>query len=404
MVTYLELEETCNNWHGEICVFGAGKIGKGMAYELLKAAGIGIDFYCDNYVALGTVVRDGIKIKPLQYLYDNKENVKVFVAVSELYQDSIISQLQERGVGNLFLIDRIVMAQILESVDRADDSVKAKYYALYDDKEYLAPKFEESVGYALDFQNPRTFNAKLQWLKLYNHNPLYTTMVDKLAVKSYVADQIGKEYVIPSLGAWDKFEDIDFTKLPEQFVLKCTHDSGSVVLVEAKESLDYEAAKKKLDRALSINYFWMGREWPYKNAQRKIMAEPYMEKAENMIDYKFLCFHGEPKMIFTCTERFEPDGLKVTFFDLNWKKQNFERHYPASSKRIEKPGNLELMIKLAKKLSEGIPFVRVDFYEINGDVYFGEMTFFPGGGMEEFEPKEWDGIMGDWIKLPTIAS
>ena len=400
MITYLDLEEFYRNWPGEACIFGAGKIGKGLAYDLLRAAGIRIDFYCDNHVVPGTVIQDGIRVRKPQYLYENKDDVKVFLAVGSRYRDSIFSQLRENGVKDIFLVDSVVMAQVLESVDKADAKIKARYHALYDDREYLAPRFRERTGYALDFEQPRTFNAKLQWLKLYDHNPRYTTMVDKLAAKQYVADKIGEEYVIPLLGVWDGFDGIEFEKLPERFVLKCTHDSGSVVLVDDKGKLDYEKAKSKLDAALSVNYFWMGREWPYKNAQKKIIAEPYMEEPENLTDYKFLCFNGKPRMIFTCTERFEPDGLKVTFFDLDWKKQNFERHYPASGKKIEKPENLELMIRLAGKLSKGIPFVRVDFYEIHGRVYFGEMTFFPGGGMEEFSPEEWDETLGGWIELP----
>ncbi len=400
MVNYSELEDFCKDWQGMVCIFGAGKIGKGLAYDLAKAAGIRIDFYCDNYVEPETVIRDDVKVRELQYLYENKDAVKVFLAVGIRYRDAILSQLQANGVKDVFLIDSAVMAQVLESVDKADAKTKARYHALYDDKEYLAPRFKARTGYALDFERPRTFNAKLQWLKLHDHNPSYTVMVDKLAAKQYVADKIGEEYVIPLLGAWDWFDDIDFSRLPERFVLKCTHDSGSTVLIDDKGKLDYGRAKRKLDAALGINYFWMGREWPYKNAQKKIIAEPYMEEPENMTDYKFLCFNGKPKMIFTCTERFEPGGLKVTFFDLNWEKQNFERHYPASMKKIDKPENLELMIKLAEELSGGIPFVRVDFYEIQGQVYFGEMTFFPGGGMEEFNPEEWDETLGEWIELP----
>lgn len=404
MATYLELESFCENWKGKICIFGAGEIGTGIAYELIQAADVRIDFYCDNYVIPETVIRDEIKVKEIQYLYQNKENVKVFLAVSVKHRVSIISQLQNHGLKDIFLIDSIVVAQIMESIDHADDSVKLRYHTLYDNKEYLAERFKKRTGYQLNFENPQTFNEKLQWLKLYDHNPDYTKMVDKQAVKKYVADKIGEEYIIPSLGVWDKFEDIDFLKLPKQFVLKCTHDCGSIILVEDRDKLNYEMAKTKLNAALSANYYWKGREWPYKNVKRRIVAEPYMESPEYMIDYKFLCFQGKAKMIFTCTERFEKDGLKVTFFDLDWRKQNFERHYPMSTKKIVRPKNLELMIKLAEQLSSGIPFVRVDFYEIKEKVYFGEMTFFPGGGMEEFRPEEWDFILGKWIELPAVLS
>lgn len=404
MVTYFNLEKFFRGWNGEIGVFGAGELGKNAAYDLLKSAGHRVDFYFDNYVTPETVIRDNVKVKELEYLYKNKDTIKVILAVSSKNQNIIANQLSDHGVKNIFMIDTSVLSQIMESVDKADDIVKTRYHALYDNKEYLAEKFRKATGYELNFDNPQTFNEKLQWLKLYDHNPDYTTMADKLTAKRYVADKVGEEYVVPLLGVWDKFEHIDFNQLPEQFVLKCTHDSGSVVLVKDKEKLDYEMTKTKLNIALSTNYYWVGREWPYKNIKKRIIAEPYMENPENMADYKFLCFHGKVKMIFTCTERFERTGLKVTFFDLNWKKQNFERHYPASSKEIDKPKNLELMIELAEQLSQGIPFVRVDFYEIKGRVYFGEMTFFPGGGMEEFRPEEWDTFLGKWIELPLIDS
>lgn len=404
MITYFDLEEFFNNWKGEIGIFGAGGLGKNVAYDLLKSAGCRIDFYFDNNVPPGTIIRDNIKVKGLKYLYDNKENIKIFLAVGVQHRNIIVSQLNVHGIKSIFPIDSKIYAQVMESVDKADDIVKARYHALYDNKVYLAEKFRKATGYDLNLENPQTFNEKLQWLKLYNHNNAYTAMVDKLNAKKYVADKIGDKYVIPLLGVWDSFEDIDFTKLPKQFVLKCTHDCGSVILVENKDELNQKVAKLKLNAALDTNYYWMGREWPYKNVKRKIIAEPYMESPRYMTDYKFLCFQGKVKMIFTCTERFEEGGLKVTFFDLDWKKQHFERHYPISTKKIDKPKNLELMIKLAEELSEGIPFVRVDLYEIKGQVYFGEMTFFPGGGMEEFRPEEWDMRLGQWIELPPISN
>lgn len=257
--------------------------------------------------------------------------------------------------------------------------------------------------YKPDIRNPKTFNEKLQWLKIYNHNPEYTRLVDKYEVKRFVEEKIGKKYVIPTLGVWNSFDEIEFKKLPEQFVLKCTHDSGSVVIVEEKDKLDIKEVRNKLNKALNTNYFWSQREWPYKNVQRRIIAEKYIcdSSKDGIKDYKFLCFNGVVKMIFTCTERYSKEGLKVTFFDNEWNRMPFERHYQSSNKVITKPKNLELMIELAQQMSQGIPFVRVDFYEIEFKVYFGEMTFFPGGGMEEFKPQEWDRILGDWIILPN---
>ena len=274
----------------------------------------------------------------------------------------------------------------------------------------LKKMFKERMGYSLNLDNPKTFNEKLQWLKLHDHNPLYTTMVDKYAVKEYVAEKIGAQYIIPTLGVWDHFDEIEFDKLPDQFVLKCTHDSGGVVVVTDKGKIDKDVAKEKLENGLRHNYYYAGYEWPYKNVPPRIIAEKFMadEKQsesglDDMIDYKFMCFNGIVRCVFTCTDRRSDDGLKVTFFDNDWKQLPFERHYPAAAAgSIKRPNQFGLMKQLAEKLSENIPFVRVDFYEINNQVYFGELTFYPGAGMEEFSPEKYDYILGEWIKLPNV--
>lgn len=278
---------------------------------------------------------------------------------------------------------------------------------LYDnmpDEEYLKRLYKSVMGKELDIDNPKTFNEKLQWLKLYNRCPEYTTMVDKYAVKRYVADKIGEKYIIPTLGVWDHFDDIDFSTLPKQFVLKCTHDSGGLVICKDKAKLDVKKAKSKIEKSLKNNFYLMGREWPYKNVKPRIIAEQYMEDnpdSQDLTDYKLMCFNGKVKCSFTCTSRYAKDGLKVTFFDTNWERMPFERHYPAEPNQICKPKSYEEMTQLAEKLADKIPFVRIDFYEIKGKPYFGEMTFFPGNGMEEFTPEEWDGTLGSWIELPN---
>lgn len=419
---------------------------------------------------------------------------------------------------------------------------------LWSDRTYLKWRFRIAMGRKLDLDNPQTFNEKLQWLKLYDRKPEYTVMVDKAKAKEWVAEKIGEEYIIPTLGVWEHFDEIDFNKLPDQFVLKCTHDSGGLVICTDKSKLDIETARKKLTKCLKRNFYWVGREWPYKNVPPRIIAEKYMtdesgielkdykifnfdgepkliqvdydrfvehkrnfystdwkyieaaiqyptdpthqinrpKRLEKMLDlartlaagfphvrtdfyciddhiyfgeltfyhesgfatftpeslgeemgkliklpgggilliindlavfvlreespaaneelkdYKFMCFNGHVKCGFTVTERFSDDGLKVTFFDREWNPLPFERHYPKSATSIPKPYCLERMIELAEKLSDGIPFVRVDFYESGGQIYFGEMTLYPGSGFEEFSPEEWDKTLGDWIELPIF--
>lgn len=274
---------------------------------------------------------------------------------------------------------------------------------ILNDKKYLKLLYKLSLSKNLNLKNPQTFNEKLQWLKLNDRNPEYTKMVDKYQAKKYVADIIGEEYIIPTLGVYDKFDDIDFSKLPNQFVIKCTHDSGGLVICKDKTNLKIKKEKNKLEKSLKKNFYYSSREWPYKNVKPRIIIEKYMEDSNTtqLNDYKIMCFNGEPKCSFVCTDRDNKElGLAVTFFDLEWNKMPFERHYRSSNKKIERPVNYNKMLELSKKLSKDIPFVRVDWYEINGKLYFGELTFYPGAGFEEFTPEEWDYKLGEMIKLP----
>lgn len=271
------------------------------------------------------------------------------------------------------------------------------------DKLFLKYVFHGVMGTPLNLNNPETFNAKLQWLKLYNRNPEYTMMVDKYRVREYIKEQLGEEYLIPLFGVWDDPDEIDFDALPDQFVLKCNHNSGlGMCICKDKSKLDIPKVKAKLRKGMAQDYYLTGREWPYKDVPRKIICEKYMtdESGTELKDYKFMCFVGKVKCSFVCSERFSEQGLKVTFFDNDWNVLPIERHYPRSGKPIPKPQNLEKMIRFSEQLSRGIPFVRVDFYEICGRIYFGELTFFPGNGYEEFTPETADEILGSWINLP----
>jgi len=272
------------------------------------------------------------------------------------------------------------------------------------DKLFLNILYYKYFGKEICFNNPKTFNEKIQWLKLYDRKDIYTTMVDKNAVKKYVADIIGEQYIIPTIGVYEKFDDIDFDKLPNQFVMKCTHDSGGVAICEDKMKFDIKKAKKKICKSLKRNYYYEGREWPYKNVKPRIIIENYMrnEKCSELIDYKFFCFNGTPEFILTCSERFSSDNMCETFFDTNWNLMNIREGGHRIDEKIPKPKNLSLMLDYAKKLAADIPFVRIDFYEINNNVYFGEITFFPAGGYEKFEPEEWDYKFGELIDLSGV--
>ena len=275
------------------------------------------------------------------------------------------------------------------------------------DEAYIKLWYKFNTGKKLDLVNPKSYNEKLQWLKLYDHQPIYTTMVDKYAVKQYVSDKIGSDYVIPLLGVWDKPEDIDFEKLPKQFVLKVTHGGGNsgVVVCKDKSKLDKEAAVIKLSRCMRTDGSVGNKEWPYKNVPHRVIAEEYMEDNtyHELRDYKFFCFDGEPKIMFIASGRGSLPEPYFDFFDMDFNHLNIKSAHPVSpgDKLPKKPETWEEMKAVAAKLSEGLPHVRLDLYEVNGKVYFGEYTFYHWGGCGSFEPEEWLNKLGDWIKLPN---
>lgn len=287
---------------------------------------------------------------------------------------------------------------------RAVLSFIMKFNYLFPDKMYLEMLFKLKMGQKLDLKKPQTFNQKLNWLKLYDRNPLYTTLVDKYAVKEWVAEKIGKEYVIPTLGVWERPELIDFSSLPNQFVLKTTHGGGNMGVVICKDikTFDKNKAIEKLNKSLRRSASSILREWPYKNVPRKIIAEQFIEDSttNTLNDYKFFAFNGEVKALFIATGRQELKEPRFDYFDADFNHLDLIQVHPMSGKVIEKPKTFEEMKRIASILSKGIPQVRCDLYEVDGKVYFGEMTFFHHGGVVPFHPQKWDYEWGKWIKLP----
>lgn len=271
------------------------------------------------------------------------------------------------------------------------------------DKLFLSWMFRIKMGYKLNWKNPRTLNEKLQWLKFYNKNPQYTEMVDKYGVREYVKRTIGEEYLIPLLGVWDKFDDIDFDKLPKEFVLKCTHDSGGLVICRNKDELDKDAAREKIGKSLARNYYYRWREWPYRNIRPRIIAEQFMEDdlLGGLPDYKFFCFDGRVDCVMVCVDRHLHD-VKFYFFDRDWKflKPNIEVQDLPDDFTIPKPDGIDKMFDIAATLSKGLPFSRIDLYCVSGKIYFGEITFFPDSGYDTTFLKEADLKWGDMITLP----
>lgn len=272
------------------------------------------------------------------------------------------------------------------------------------DKAYLSILYRANLGRRMNWNSPKTYTEKLQWIKLYDRRAIYEKMVDKYDAECYITDRVGTQYVPEVVGGpWNSFDDIDFDMLPEQFVLKTTHDCGGVWICRDKSKLDINVAKAFINKHMENNYYRSHREWPYKNIQPRIFAEEYLGDLTggDLRDYKFFTFNGVPKMMFIASERQNPDiETKFDFFDMDYCRLPIVNGQPNSKKMIEKPVNFEQMKAIAGILSEGIPQLRVDFFECNGRLYVGELTFFHYAGFVPFEPNEWDEILGEWLVLP----
>lgn len=289
----------------------------------------------------------------------------------------------------------------MEKLKKLLRPIKRRLEHFIPDSIYLRWQYKKVTGKKLNLKNPQTFNEKLQWLKLHDRKPEYTMMVDKFAVKEYVADKIGAEYVIPTLGVWNHFDEIDFDVLPNQFVLKCTHDSGSVVICRDKAAFNVDEAREKIENGLKHNFYWQFREWPYKNVKPRIIAEKYLSEVDSSDtdDYKVMCFGSEPGMIQVHKNRFT--NHTEDFYDLNWKKMDITQDImPNSDIIVEKPETFDDMVRFSKLLADKIPQVRIDWYNVRCKLYFGEMTFFDGAGLDEYIPAKWNKKFGDMIKLP----
>ena len=292
-------------------------------------------------------------------------------------------------------------------------TIEGGYDCILPDRIYLKKLYKKRLNKQLNLRTPRSFTEKLNWLKLYDRTPEYTTMVDKYAVREIIKEIIGEKYLVPLLGVWDNAHDIDFDKLPESFVLKCNHDSNVYICSDKtnqhftdklnNQYYSFEAVRDQLKKNLKTNYYKGCREWPYKNVKRKIIAEKFMNNTngDDLVDYKLFCFNGVPKMIMINSGRFSEEGTKTDMYNTNWEHLDMQDgHYPFAGDVFQKPDNLDEMIKIAMKLSQGIPFLRVDINVWDGELYFGELTFFHSAGFECFQPEKWDVDIGNWLTLP----
>ena len=296
---------------------------------------------------------------------------------------------------------------------RISRSVKEKvhnifFYYILPDKWEIKYRFKKKVGYSCNLKNPKSFNEKIQWIKLHDRNPLYPKLIDKINVKTIVANELGSEYVIPMIGeSYSSFSEIPFNELPNQFVLKCNHDAASTIICKDKSKFDYSNAKMIIEKALKTNYYNVtGKQWGYKEIVPKVFVEKYMQNGEDdeLCDYKFMMFNGKCKSIFFMTDRYSSEKMKMNCYDPDWNLQPFTRGNPNTNYIIQKPNKLKEMLEIVDKLASIVnnAFVRIDLYVVNEKIYFGEYTFYPNGGYGKFDPQEWDYIMGSWIDLSAL--
>lgn len=270
---------------------------------------------------------------------------------------------------------------------------------------YLKILYRILVGKKLNLKNPQTLGDKLNWLKLYYHKKVFTTMVDKYEVKQFVRERIGDKYVVPCYGVWDSPDSIEWDKLPEKFVLKCTHDSGSFIVCKDKKTFDKEAAIRKLKKCQTKEYYWGTREWPYKNVKRRVIAEQYIDGLgkDDSIEYKVTCMNGEVKFVTVCKGPAH-QALELRkndhFTPKEWKRLDWWTFYEPSRTDYERPVFMDEMVELCEKLAKDVPYLRVDWYVTDGKIYFGEMTFYTWAGFLVFNPDNWDSILGSWMTLP----
>lgn len=403
-MNYTEFEKICENWNGKVCLYGCGLIGKTWGLEIIEAAGLKPDYYCDKKYEDEEIVHN-IPVISIDDLITIRDNVLVFLTLKEKYQKEVCELLNKNGITNIVLMGDTFYQDFIYSIQESKrKDLYKKYECIMDDRKYLESRFEMIMGYKLDLDNPQTFNEKLQWLKINDRKSIYTQMVDKYEVKKYVGDAIGYEYIVPALGVWNSFDEIDFSMLPDKFVLKCTHDSGGVVICRDKKKFDFDFARKKISSCLKTNFYLMWREWPYKDVFPRIIAEEYLEKNDQIVpeDYKIFCFNGKAKWIKLYSGR-NTDNKTQDFYDKDWNYTEISQNdAPRSGVMILKPPFIDEMIRLSEYLSSGISQVRCDWYYVNNKIKFGEFTFFDGGGFVPFGKYDDDIRFGNDIVISDI--
>ena len=398
---YINFEKKCNQWKGKVCLYGAGLIGKTWGYDVIVATGLKPDFYCDKRYGKDDHI-NGLAFVDLNYLESIRESVLVFMTLKEEYQKEVKEELMRRGINNTVEMGDSFFQGFIHSIQNSgDEFLIKKYEHIVDDKKYIERRFEAIMGYKLNLDDPRTFNEKIQWLKLNDRKPVYTTLVDKATVKDYVARIIGYEHIIPTIGIWDRFEDIDFGSLPNQFVLKCTHDSGGIVICYDKTYFEYDLAKEKLNKCLDTDYYLMWREWPYKNVKPRIIAEPFFD--DSGMEYQknnTICYDDEPKIVEVDYGGFAERKRNV--YGLDWEKIDAVLGKYKNVKAGKKSKKIDEMIFIANSISKSMKLIKTDFYLIDDQLFFCELTFYQEFGLTETILERFGIDLNDLIRLSNM--
>ena len=397
--------ELCNNWQGKVCLFGAGVIGKTWAYELIYSTGLEISFYCDNYKA-GEVI-NGIEVKSAEYLYENANNLLCFVTVMEKYSREIVKQLEQHGIVDVFVVNDFgCINELARYDDENPGSIRGGLKEIIGDKWYISRQFENVFGYKPNLDSPSTMNEKIQWLKLYDRNPQYQILVDKYRVREYISRHFGSEYLVPLLFVTEDYNDIVPDNIPDMpCVIKSNCSSHDFEIIRSKEQINWERLQMKYKKVMESNFYYIAREWCYKGIKPVIIVEKLLQLDSGKIpnDYKLHFFNGRCEFVYCAIDREGMDYRKI--YDINWNELRFDwstpdkNYIPKTGPGIKKPATFDDMLRIGSIIAQDKRDVRVDFYDVNGKLYCGEITLYHGAGYDRFIPDKYDKIYGEKLVL-----
>lgn len=392
-------------WQGNVCIYGAGNFGTGWAFELINDyALMKVDFYVDTYKAGQNI--NGIEIKNIDYLKERKDVTICFIALAEEMAIKVYEQLQSNGIEKVFVLSDPSFVDDLDEYicEYCDEKIIERYQKLTDDKQYLTRMFKKRMGYELDIENPKTFNEKLQWLKVNERQDILPLLTDKYLVREYIREKFGEQYLIPLLFVTEDYREITDDNIPnENCIIKTNCGSHDYYIIRNKKEVDIEILQNRYKDLLDSNYYYKGREWNYKNINPCIIIEKLLEDKNGKIpnDYKLTFFNGELQFVYCSIDREGDNYRKI--YDPNWNPMDFSMGHSLEEYKqfpdIEPPKSLNDMIRIGKEIAKELPYVRVDFYDVDGKLYCGEITLYHGSGFDKFYPEKYDRIWGERLKL-----